>query len=431
LQTIYQKSLEKFFNLINSDLLLLQDSGKKFEMVDFNGKKYLVIFDHELINEIGINKSNSFIRSLMFYPIKRTVGDGILTSDGEEHLRDRRIIQQAFTKEMLEKYFQSFIPVIQNKINQWRENESLDFYKISAELVLEITSRSIFNYDIFNSENFKNIVKAFPDYAFLNNQEELGLDFSMIEQKTTMDKMLEKIIIQSKFNGGDEKITSLLLKNNDPVFSEKQIKEHLANLIIAGYRTTNSLLAWCVFMISENPNVLLELQKEADECLWIKENRSPTLEEIHNNYEISRKIIKETLRVYPPVWFSVKQAKEDVDLKSINIKKGTSVVISQYIIHRNSKFFESPETWNPYRWTREFEKNLPKSSYIPFGQGSRQCIGYEFALVEIQMILLLMAKNFSWKNIKNENNFLIRPNITLQPKNNVSILLTKRMENSL
>lgn len=433
MQTVFQKSIEELFDISNSELLCLQDQGKPFEKIKMAGKDYLVLFDHKLLHESGTIKSDLFVRGLMFYPIKRVMGNGILTSDGEDHLRDRRIIQQAFSKDMLEEYLKTFFSVIENKVLSWKENEVIDFYKVATEIVLEIVSSSIFNYDIFNSKQLRDIRNAFPDYVFLDDgNESENLGSFIINQRLqieSLSQILQEIIDKSKLHSNDGNVVDLLLRNESPIFSDKEIRDHLANLVNAGYRTTISLFSWCVFMISENNDVLQELQKEADESLWIKENRPPSLQEIHENYGISKKIIKETLRLYPPIWFSVKQAKEDVDLSSTKILKGTNVLVSQYVTHRNSKIFEDPEKWNPYRWTKDFEKGLPKGSYIPFGQGSRQCIGYDFAIAETQMMLLLMAKYFSWKNISNEDSFVIKPNITLRPKSTIPIVLNKRKEN--
>lgn len=435
MQTIFQKSIQELFDISNSELLCLQNQGKPFEKIKVAGKDYLVLFDHKLIHESGTIKSDCFVRGLMFYPIKRVMGNGILTSDGEKHLRDRRIIQQAFSKDMLEDYLKIFFSVIENKVLSWKENEMIDFYKVATEIVLEIVSKSIFNYDIFNSKKLKDIRNAFPDYVFLDDQSESENSASFIIhqrlQIETLSQILQDVVDKSKQHNDNGSVVDLLLRNESPAFSDKEIRDHLANLVNAGYRTTISLFSWCVFMISENNDVLQELQKEADDSLWIKENRPPSLEEIHDNYGISKKIIKETLRLYPPIWFSVKQAKENVDLSSTSISKGTNVLVSQYVIHRNSQVFENPEKWNPYRWTKDFEKGLPKGSYIPFGQGSRQCIGYDFAIAETQMMLLIMAKYFSWKNISDKDSFVIKPNITLRPKSTIPITLKKRKSDEL
>jgi cytochrome P450 len=422
--------------MANSQLLPIQNQGENFKKIKIQGKDYWVFFDYETINEIGTGKSNFFNRAITFYPIKRVVGNGIFTGDGETHLRDRRIIQQSFNKEMMEEYLEVFFADINETVLSWEDKEKINFYTIATKLVLSLVTKCVFNYDLSKYKNFSKariaLLSVTPDfnegYLDLFDKESKKIISDMKKEKRAIKNLYEvlnEILEKAKNNSNEKDIASLLLKSNVS-FSDKEIKDHLANIIVPGYRTTISLLSWSIFLISENQNVLKDLQKEADNCLWIKQNRAPTLEEIHDNYEISKKIIKETLRLYPPVWVSVKQAKEDVRLSSTFVPKGSNAVISQYIIHRNAKTFDSPEIWNPYRWTKDFEQSLPKGSYIPFGQGSRQCIGNEFAIAEVQMILLLMAKNFSWKNVKDENSFQISPSITLRPKNNIPIILEKR-----
>jgi cytochrome P450 len=395
------------FNLSNSYLLKMQKQEKSFAKININGSEYLVFFNHDLVNEITINNSKSFVKGLKGFPLRRIMGNGILTSDGKIHLRDRRIIQPAFSKKNMEKYLKIFVSKIKQQISLWNNNDKVDFYAASTELLLAIISESLFSSDLSKLDNFNKIKNLLIDK----------------EQIKNISKSLQDIVNKrekNQFKNGD--VLDILINNKDHVFSEKELKDHLATLIFSGYMTNLSLLSWSIFLISQNKEILKDLQDEADSCLWIQENRPPHLEEIHDNYEISKKIIKETLRLYPPVWFLMRQATEDVDLSSIMIPKGSNILICQYVLHRDKNIFDSPETWNPYRWTKDFEKGLPKGSYIPFGQGSRQCIGYDFAIAETQMILLLMAKNFSWESLNKKAIVDVSPSTPLD----VSILLKKR-----
>jgi cytochrome P450 len=433
LQSLSQNYISELFNLTNSDLLFLQKDGESFAKIEINKSEYLVFFNHDLVNEIGINQSGNFVKGLKSFPLKRIMGNGILTSDGELHLRDRRIIQPAFSKEKIEEYLQTFTKEIKDEILSWEDEKQIDFYTAATELLLSVITNSLFNFDFSKTENFNTVIHLLIDNNFANDYyQENGADkvSFMLQQKDqvkTLSSILQSIIDKRRDSGSSHNdVLDILLDNQDVHFSDKEIRDHLATLIVSGYRTTLSLVSWSIFLISQNKDILKELQEEADACAWIQEDRPPTLEEIHSNYGMSKKIIKETLRMYPPVWFLIRQAKEDVHLDQIDIPRGSNVIVSQYVLHRNDNVFSSPETWNPYRWTKEFEKSLPKGSYIPFGLGTRKCIGYDFAIAETQMILLLMAKNFSWESLQDPESFKVKPSITLRPQGDVPILLQER-----
>jgi cytochrome P450 len=199
----------------------------------------------------------------------------------------------------------------------------------------------------------------------------------------------------------------------------------MATILFAGYVTISELISWLVFSIADNSQSMKKLEKEAEESIWIKENRGPSIKEVVNS-KVSYQIVLEGLRMYPPVWNFPRQATEDVYIQNIFIPKGTTVVPSSYISHRNEKYYKDPELWNPERWTKEFERSLPRGAYFPFGMSSTKCLGAEFAVLEAQIFILCFAKKYKWENCLNDGAPKIYPKISLKPKNGIPIIIQKK-----
>jgi cytochrome P450 len=193
-------------------------------------------------------------------------------------------------------------------------------------------------------------------------------------------------------------LLGILLQMREHI-SMEHIRDEVLTLILSGHETTANVLTWAFSYMSNNPQAAADLASEADQQLWIQENRAPTFAELEQSSTFANAVLNETLRLAPPVWVSPRIALKDCVIDGTPVPAGAHVLISQFVTQRLEKYFANPSTWNPYRWMDPgFENSLPRGAYFPFLAGSRKCLGESFALAESRLILLMVARKFSTSN---------------------------------
>jgi cytochrome P450 len=236
---------------------------------------------------------------------------------------------------------------------------------------------------------------------------------------------IAEAIINKRLASGETKdsdLLGILLQMQDQI-SIDHIRDEVLTLILSGHETTANVMSWAFSYLSKNPQFRKELEDEADRASWISENRVPTYEELEISSPVASAVLQETMRLAPPVWVAPRIATVDCEIDGVQIPKGAHVLVSQYVTHRNPRYFPNPEVWDPTRWkSPDFEKSLPRGAYFPFGGGSRKCLGEYFALAEARLILLMVAKNF-----RLTGNFpKAQPRATYRPKGAVKNKVTIR-----
>jgi len=192
----------------------------------------------------------------------------------------------------------------------------------------------------------------------------------------------------------DDDLLGILLQMRGAISTE-HIRDEVLTLILSGHETTANVMSWAFSYLSKNFDVRKQLEQEADNANWITQNRAPTYQELEESSPIASAILQETMRLAPPVWVAPRIATKECEIDGVKIPAGAHVLVSQYVTHRNAKYFPNPNQWNPSRWLDEsFEKSLPRGAYFPFGGGSRKCLGEYFAIAEARLILLMVAKSF-------------------------------------
>jgi cytochrome P450 len=335
----------------------------------------------------------------------------------------------------MEEYVSIIFNFVNEEIERWKEGK-LDVYEKIVELCLKVAMVNFFGkeslkYSSELLERMESLLRR-PTLLGLNKNETKYFEISFIaKQKENVDgisKIFQKIIEEerlSKTKGTNFLKILLNEKQQDGNrFSDKKIKDHMATILFAGHGTVSMLLSWIIFCIAKNPESMKNLKEEAENSSWLKNDKSPTIEEVVQS-KVSYQIVLEGMRMYPPVWNLPRQAIKDVYIQNVFIPKGMTVILSSYVSHRNEKYYKDPESWNPKRWTKEFESSLPKGSYFPFGMSTRKCLGAEFGILESQIILLCLAKKYRWKNYPENVDPEISPSISLRPKNGIPIIIEK------
>lgn len=300
-------------------------------------------------------------------------------------------------------------------------------------LTSQIVSKALFDVDIAGEvEGVQAALDAVMDFnAQLSNQYLLP-SWVPTPSNVRYQKAIEKldaivygIINQRRTSGKDTgDLLSLLLQVRDEDdgtgMTNQQVRDEAMTLFLAGHETTANTMTWTWFLLSQHPQVEAKLQAELQTVLG---GRTPTVADLRQ-LRYTEQVVLEAMRLYPPVWGMSRVALHDCVLGGYDVKAGTTVFVSQWITHRDPRFFEQPEVFNPDRWADNLIKRLPTFAYFPFGGGQHICIGKSFAMMEAILILATLAQKFRL-TLQPNHPVVLQPSLTLRPKHGMKMLLKR------
>ena len=421
--------------MVNTPKFLLKMQRKYGDNCSFflSRRLFIGLFSPIGVHEVTVAQQHNFVKGVGFARMRKVLGEGLLTNEEPIHLAHRRMMQPPFHHGNLDSYVAIMHNLINEHTNNWRSKSSIDLAPEMMALTLEIVSRCLFGLD---SHQYTEAIAESMEVAIDRIERTMlpGLerfDKSAIkyfkEFEIASDRLVDiaEAIINKRLESKektDNDLLGILLQMRDQI-SVDHIRDEVLTLILSGHETTANVMSWAFSYLSKNPKIRKDLEDEADRADWIKENRTPTYQELEESSPIASAVLQETMRLAPPVWVAPRIATVDCVIDGIKIPKGAHVLLSQYVTHRNPRYFPNPEEWKPERWHNlEFEKSLPRGAYFPFGGGSRKCLGEYFALAEARLILLMVAKNF-----KLDGSFpKAQPRATYRPKGTVKNKVTTR-----
>jgi cytochrome P450 len=417
----------------------LVDLQKKYgNTVSFyvGGKLFIAFFNANAVQEIYVTKHQSFIKGIVFRKIRMMLGDALLTSENPVHFKHKRMIQPSFHKNKIENYLTIMFDLTQQQAKEWSKKKEIKLYTEIFRLTLKVVSKSLFGVD---SEKYENRIHKDSTIS-----SEVSVKLTLLHFAPFLKYLFFPLIIKYKMASNDlTKITNEIIQeridrdvSNDLLdmlihaedvegnrLAKEEVRDEALGILLAGHETTATTLTWAMMWLSSNPENLNKLKQEAANQQWIQENRPPTIKEIMETSFVDQ-VIHETLRLSSPSWINMRQAIQDVTIDGVFVPRGTHVVTSQYVTHRQREYYENSTQWKPERWTKEFHQSIPKGAYFPFAIGTRRCIGDQFAMLQMKISLLFIAHNFTWKNLaKKMPN--IDPRVTLRPKGEVPISIQK------
>lgn len=364
----------------------------------------------------------------------RLVGNGLVTSEGDFWRRQRRLAQPAFHRQRISAYGDIMVHYTQRAIAKWQAGEQRDIAKDMTRLALEIVVKTLFNSDISNDADhvgaiLSDIVKPFATQATLKWIADNRLPtpghrryFNAVSQ---IDKIVYRIIAERRASGSDEgDLLSMLLQAQDEdgsQMSDAQLRDEVMTLFVAGHETTALALAWSWYLLALYPQAERKFHAELDEVL---NGRAPDVSDLPR-LKYTEMIAKETMRLYPPAYAVGREAIEDTEIGGYRVPRRTQLFAFQWVTHRDPRFFERPDEFEPERWASVSIQRLPKYAYFPFGGGPRQCIGNYFAMMEIVLLLATIGQRFRFSLLK-ERPVEVLPVLSLRPKNGIKVRLEHR-----
>ncbi len=393
------------------------------------------ISEPEYIKKVLITDSRNFIKSRALERAKMVVGEGLLTNEGESHLRNRRVIQPLFHKKAIPNYIDAVISHTENLCRVWEDDATVDINREMMFLTQSIVVDALFDSKVDREkkqlvDSLTTVMNSFPRllFPFSEYLDKLPLpaNYRFNKSISNLDEVVYSVVREKESaESNNYDLVSLLLSARDEegnrFFTDRQIRDEVITFFIAGQETTANALSWAFYLIARNKNVEDRILEEIHEVLG---SEHPSYDDIER-LQYTRNVINETLRLYPPAWTVVRKALKGCEIGGYFIPAGSDIYMSQYVVHRDDRFFSDPLKFSPERWFEINSRNLPRFAYFPFGGGPRRCIGEPFAIMEAVLILAVVLREWSVELI-NEGEIKPKPLITIRPKNGVPVRLLKR-----
>ena len=397
----------------------------------------IVLLNHpDLIKEVLTTQHRNFVKGRPLEMAKELLGEGLLTSEGDFHKRQSRLIQPAFHRNMIESYVPALTKCVTQLMNGWEENIKVDIKEEMTNMSIAIAGKTLFGSD--THQEAEEINQALDTATSLFGR--IPLPFSefllklplpstvrFYKAKARLDKTIYRMIDERRHNNVEKgDLLSLLIGSQDEEsdegrMSDQQVRDEAITLFLTAFDTTSTALTWTWYLLSQNPEAEAELQEELDRVL---NGRLPTVQDIAQ-LKYTRMVFGESMRLYPPSYVIPRQAVEDFPIDKYIIPGGSIILLSPYLIHHDPRFHPDPEKFDPHAWDDHSHGLNSKYEYFPFSRGPRSCIGEPFAWMQGILVLATIAQFWQMKLVPGHPVELL-PLINLRPKHGMMMTLHRR-----
>ncbi len=389
-----------------------------------------------LIEEVLVTNARNFTKHFGIRILRARLGNGLLTSEGDFWLRQRRLIQPAFGRERIAGYAPLMVELADRLTAGWRDGETRDLHADMTRLTLEIIARAMFGADVSEqavvvgeavSVLAEALVRRFQSVLRLPPVIPTPANLRRRRCARQIDAILYDIIEKRRASkeAGDDLLGILIRacdEDDGSRMTDQQLRDEAITLFLAGHDTTALTLTWGLYLLARHPEVARSLEQELDEVLA---GRAPTAADLPR-LRYTDMVVHEVLRLYPSAYVVGREAIEACELGGYRVPAGGTLLMSQWAVHRDPRWFAEPERFWPERWADGLERRLPRCAYFPFGGGPRVCIGNHFALMEAVLVLASVARRWRVSVPAGEPPVRPRPLITLRPTGPVRLTLHRR-----
>jgi len=407
--------------------------------VHMAGEHVYLVNDPRAIRDILVTDQRLFMKGRGLDRAKRLLGEGLLTSEGAVHVRQRRLMQPAFHRDRIASYASVMTEFSDRVRRGWTDGGTIDAAQDMARLTLGVVGKTLFDADVESQakevgkalaatmESFWMLMLPFPD--LLERLPIPALRRSRAARET-LDRIIYAMIAERRTSPSDRgDLLSMLLMAQDEEaggqgMSDLEVRDEAMTIFLAGHETTANALAWTWYLLSQTPEVEAALHEEIDRVLG---GRLPTVADIPA-LPFVEKVVTESMRLYPPAWIIGRRALEDYEVGEYLIPARSIVVMSPYLVHRDARYFPDPERFWPDRWTAEFKARLQPFAYFPFGGGARRCIGESFAWMELVLVVSTIAQRWRLRLVPGRS-VVPQPVVTLRVKGGLRMNTQLRIKN--
>jgi len=407
------------------------------------GPQEMFLLNHpDSIRDVLVTHHRNFMKGRGLQRAKRLLGEGLLTSEGEFHRRQRRLAQPAFHRQRIAAYGATMTDYASRLQERWQDGATVDISREMTRLTLAIAGKTLFDADVGSEadeigaalttamELFTTLTLPFADLL-----EKLPLPGKRRFQKARdrLDATIYRMIDERRASGEDRgDLLSMLLLAQDEEdeeaaeghgrgMTDAQLRDEAMTIFLAGHETTANALTWTWYLLSQHPEVEAKLHAELGAVLA---GRPPTADDVAR-LRYTEMIFAESMRLYPPAWIMGRRVLNDYEVDGYLAPAGSIIVMSQYVMHHDARYFPDPFKFDPERWTPEAQATRPRFSYFPFGGGPRQCIGEGFAWMEGVLVMAALAQRWRMQHDPGHR-VELQPLITLRPKHGMRMILQRR-----
>ena len=396
--------------------------------------RYCLVRDPALIQQALTQGHTKMRKDRFTHELSRVMGEGLISSEGELWRRQRKLVSHAFTPRRIQGYGDAMIDAAERTLHEWEDGQQIDVHAAMTELTLDVVGRTLFDADVRGSA--KEVGDALTDIShfYATMMENLlplpdwwptSRNRRFRKAVQNVDRIIREIIERRRTSAHDrgDLLSALLQAQDDDGggMSDRQLRDECVTLFLAGHETTSIALSNSFFLLSEHPEIEERVHEEVRDLLG---SRRPTSEDA-KRLPFTECVIKESMRLYPPVYTIGRLVLEDFELGGYVIEKGVSLLFSQWVTHRRPECFPDPLRFDPERWLPERAKSIHRYSYFPFGGGPRICIGNHFAMMEAILLMASLIRRFRLELVPGETlDFL--PAITLRPAHGLRMRLRAR-----
>lgn len=426
-------------DFIKDPLTFVEHVGKNYKDIaffHFGPRQIVFLTDPELVKHVLLTNNKNYKKGIQYEPLKLVLGNGLLTSDGDYWLRQRRIAQPVFHKQSISSFAEKMVDSSIQKLKDWeyKTGKTIDVFPEMMQLTLDIVGRTLLSTDVKkDAEKVGSALNVLIDFAFDRIKSIIKLPVWFPTQKNIefnrkrkdLNNVVLKIIDERRKNPGSyNDLLTMLMEAKDEETGEQmtneQLREEIMTIFIAGHETTANVLTFAWYLLSQNPEKEAAFHHELDNL----NGKTPDITDLAR-LEYTRQVIYETMRLYPPAWAIGRRSLGPDQLGEYHIEKDTNVLFCPYVIHRDPKRWENVDAFIPERFSPEKMKEYHKFLYFPFGGGPRLCIGNNFALMEMQLAMATIGQQYQFEHDSNHR-VILDPLVTLRPKNGMKMKITKR-----
>ena len=431
-----------FSNLLayrRSPLVFFQNLAKHYGDISLFriGPQETFFLNHpDLIKEVLVTNHANFEKGLVLQRAKRLLGEGLLTSEGAFHRRQRRLSQPAFHRQRIASYAEVMVDYALRASERWHEGQTVDVSEEMMQLTLGIVGKTLFDADIESESGevgaaMTTVMELFDTLTMPFFEVLSKLPLPQLRRfdaaRTKLDQIIFKMVAERRkrrIDRGD--LLSMLLLAQDEEgdggnMTDEQLRDELMTIFLAGHETTANALTWTWYLLSQHPEVESKLYQEIDSVIGARRPNFSDVAELH----YTEMVLSESMRLYPPAWAIGRLAKVDSDIGGYFVPQKSVVVVSQYVMHRDERYYKNPLVFDPERWVAELRDTRPPFAYFPFGGGPRRCIGEGFAWMEETLLLATLAQRWQFR-LAPHHQVALKPVVTLRPKYGMKMIVSKR-----
>ena len=374
------------------------------------GQPIVLVNDPDRIRDVLVTHGRLFHKGRGLERAKMLLGEGLLTSEDEFHLRQRRLAQPAFHRARIAAYADTMAGYATRRAERWRDGQQLDVSREMAAYTLAVVGKTLFDADIESEsheigEALGAAIDAFNlavlPFGELLERLPLPATLRFRRGRDRLDATIYRLIAERRASGEDRgDLLSMLLLAHDTEgdgggMSDRQLRDEAMTLLLAGHETTAKLLSWSWYLLSQHPEAEARLHAEVD-AVPAEHLGADDLSQL----PFTRAVLAESMRLYPPAWILGRRAMEPYAIGEHRLPARTIVLASQWIVHRDPRWWPEADQFRPERWMpggSALDPSRPKFAYFPFGAGTRVCIGEQFAWLEGTLALAMFARRWRFR----------------------------------